>query len=447
MPETVAEQEPERLGTDVGGVDPLLSPKQRDVFAQATARLNIAWGPVRSGKSVALEVFRWFEYVNNAPSGGELLMAGKTLKSLERNVLIPLKRWFGPSLISYSLGKKEATIAGRRVELEGANDRGAVDKVTGMTLSGALCNELTLLPQNFFNQTLGRLSIPGAKLFGTTNPDSPFHWLKEEYLDRASELDLRHWRFQLDDNIFLPESYVQALRAEYTGMWFQRYIKGLWVLAAGAIYSMFDTEKHVRDLEQDRFRQIQRFILDCDYGTSNPTTFSLKGIWHEETERGRRVPFAHTFREYYYNGAEEGQKTDQQFVEDLGEWLPERLGPYEIDPVLYVDPSAASFIAAARSAGYNAVPADNAVLDGIRFVSSMLEGQAKRDGRPRLTFSPDCEKTPQEYTSYVWDEKAQRRGEDKPLKERDHCPDRDRYGLWTDIGTDRFEMQTADAAV
>jgi len=184
-----------------------------------------------------------------------------------------------------------------------------------------------------------------------------------------------------------------------------------------------------------------------DYGTSNPTTWSLKGIWNEKTERGRRVPFAHTFGEYYHEGREEGQKTDEQYVDDLQEWLPGRVGPYRPEPVIYVDPSAASFIAALRSRGFNVQPADNEVLDGIRFVSSMLSGRAQEDGRPRLTWDPDCKETPKEYTSYVWDERAQERGEDKPLKERDHCPDRDRYGLWSDIGSDLFEMETADAEV
>lgn len=436
-----------RLGTEVGGSDPLVSPKQRDVFAQSTARLNIAWGPVRSGKSVGLEFLRWFEYVQGAPTGGELLMAGKTLKSLERNVLIPLKRWFGDGLISYSLGKKEAYIGTRRVELEGANDKGAVDKVTGMTLAGACFNELTLFPRNFFNQTLARLSVPNAKLFATTNPDSPFHWLKEEYLDRASELSLRHWRFRLTDNIFLDSEYVEALKAEYTGMWFKRYILGMWVLAAGAIYEMFSTEEHLRELDEDRIPQIEGFFVDADYGTSNPTTFSLKAYWHEETERGPEKPFAHTLTEYYYDGSQEGQQTDEQFVEDLKDWLPSRFGPYEIDPVIYCDPSAASFIAALRAHGFNVQPAENAVIDGIRYVSSMLAGQAARDGRPRLTWSPDCKETPKEYSSYVWDEKAQKRGEDRPLKERDHTCDRDRYGLWTHFGAERFELQTGDAAI
>jgi PBSX family phage terminase large subunit len=424
--------QPVHLGTEVGATDPLVSPQQRRTFAQSTARLNIAWGPVRSGKTVGLELFRWFEYVCTGPPG-DLLMMGKTMKSLERNVLRPMRQWFGSALVEYSLGKKEARIAGRRVELEGANDERAEDKITGMTLAGALCNELTLMPQNVFKQVLARMSVAGAKLFGTTNPDSPYHWLKEEYLDREADLDLRQWRFRLDDNIFLDPDYVQALKAEYTGMWFQRYILGLWVLAAGAIYAMWDDDMHVRDLPDHRRRQVETFLVDCDYGTSNPTTFSLKGIWHEQTEDGQERPFAHTFREHYHDGRSDGQKTDAQHAQDLIDWLPARVGDRSIDPTIYVDPSAASFIQELRNRGFDVKEAENDVLDGIRFVSSMLDSQAAADGWPCLTFDPDCKETPKEYSSYVWDEKAQKRGEDKPLKERDHTCDRDRYGLFTHL--------------
>jgi PBSX family phage terminase large subunit len=422
------------LGTDIGAADPLVSPQQKRAFTQSTARTNIAWGPVRSGKSVGLEFLRWFEFVaTTEPKGGEYLMAGKTLKSLERNVLRPMQRWFGASLVEWSRHQKEATIAGQRVELEGANDEGAVEKVTGMTLRGAVFNEITLFPENFFNQTLARLSVPGAKLFGTTNPAGPYHWLKEKYLDREEELGLRQWRFRLEDNIFLDPSYVEALKAEYTGMWYKRYILGLWVLAAGAIYQMFSQETHVRELPEHRRRQIDTFIVDCDYGTSNPTTFSLKGLWHEECTGGRERGFAHAFREHYHDGRKEGQKTDAQHAQDLIDWLPARIGERAINPTIYCDPSAQSFITELEERGFDVVEAENDVIDGIRFVSSMLDGEAAADGWPRLTFDPSCEETPKEYSSYVWDEKAQKRGEDKPLKERDHTCDRDRYGLFTTL--------------
>jgi phage terminase large subunit len=50
-----------------------------------------------------------------------------------------------------------------------------------------------------------------------------------------------------------------------------------------------------------------------------------------------------------------------------------------------------------------------------------------------------CENVLRELSSYVWDEKAQERGEDKPIKAHDHTLDAIRYvvnstaKLWRDI--------------
>lgn len=384
------------------------------MVANSTARINVAHGSVRSGKSVGLEFYRWWEYAVRGPEG-DLLMAGKTLKTLERNVLRPMKQLWGSRWVDYSLGKKEARIAGRRIELEGGNNERAQDKIQGMTLAGAMINEASLVPESFWNQILGRMSVPGAKLFATTNPDSPYHWLKQNYLDRSDELDLKEWHFTLDDNTFLDPAYVGSLKAEYTGLWYKRYILGLWVLAAGAIYDMFHEERHVRDCPVDVGR-IERWVVPVDYGTSNPTTFALHGYWRGDE------PSAHCFSEYYHSGREGRQKTDAQYVNDLVDFIPDRL-----TPTIIIDPSAASFIEACKQRGLKAQPADNAVVDGIRFVASMLAAG-------RYTIDPSCTHTIREYQSYVWDEKAQQRGEDKPLKKHDHTCDRDRYGLYTTLG-------------
>lgn len=403
-------------------------------MAESTARINIAHGSVRSGKSVGLEFFRWWEYCSKGPPG-DLLMAGKTLKTLERNVLRPMRNMWGGSVVDYSLGKKEARIQTgngvRRVELEGGNNERAQDKIQGMTLAGALINEATLVPQSFWNQVLGRMSVPGAKLFATSNPDSPYHWLKTDYLDREDQLDLRSWHFTLEDNDFLDESYVESLKAEYTGMWYKRYVLGLWVLAEGAVYDMFSEDQHVQHPPVPP-RRVEKWRVPVDYGTSNPTTFGLHGYWHEQGK-----PRAHCFDEYYHSGREGRQKTDEQYVSDLIDFIPADLVG---DVTVIVDPSAASFIQACKERGLSVRRANNDVLDGIRFVASMLSGG-------RYTIDPSCEDTIREYQSYVWDEKAQERGEDKPRKEHDHTCDRDRYGIYTVLGGDPSSVNSFSAMI
>ena len=395
----------------------LLAPKQVQAYSQSTARINIAWGPVRSGKTEGLEVWRWYNYVQTGPKG-DLLMSGRTLKALERNVLRRFEELLPKSAFSYSLSKKEAYIRGRRVELEGANDASAEAKIRGMTLAGCLLNEMTLQPMPFIKQCLARMSVQGAKMFGTTNTDSPYHPLKTEFLDREKDkgMNLRQWKFEISDNTFLDPDYVQSLKAEYTGLWYKRFILGLWVQAAGAVYDMWSDE-NVKKADPNK---VTSWFADCDYGTSNPCTFSIKGAWREN-DRLR----VHTFKEYYYNGREKGQKTDADYVRDLKVFLSE----YPVKTV-YVDPSAASFMAACKASGISVLPANNDVLNGIRYVSSLVQDN-------RYTVDPSCTHTIRGYQSYVWDEKAQKRGEDKPLKENDHTCDRDRYGLYTHLGQPR----------
>ena len=104
---------------------------------------------------------------------------------------------------------------------------------------------------------------------------------------------------------------------------------------------------------------------------------------------------------------------------DVEKWL-EGLDPKWI----VIDPSAASFIAELRKRGYIVKKAKNDVLDGIRFVSTLLN-------KNKIEISDLCENTIREFSEYVWDEKAADRGEDKPIKQYDHAMEAFRYSCYT----------------
>ena len=222
---------------------PPLSPKQEKVLSLlrngGLKRLNIFEGSVRSGKTyVSLILWGFWVAVRGE---GHYLMAGKTLCSVRRNLLEPLTEIFGEENVRYSVSGKEASLFGIKIHLEGCADSRAEGRIRGMTLDGAYCDELTLFNQDFFKMLLSRLSAKGAKLFATTNPDHPCHWLKTDFLDRK-ELDLLDMHFTLDDNPYLDLDYVKALRSEYKGVYYDRYILGKWVAAEGSIYTDFTDE-------------------------------------------------------------------------------------------------------------------------------------------------------------------------------------------------------------
>ncbi len=217
------------------------SPRQEQVISllkhKKLKRINLLEGSVRSGKTW-ISLVLWAMWVATQPKSASFLMAAKTLTALERNNLNLLSSLVGTENFKFSIASKKAELFGRSVYLEGASDIRAENKIRGLTLTGAYIDELTLIDEDFFVMLLSRLSEPDAKLFATTNPDSPNHWLMTNYINRAEagELDFLRIKFSIEDNPYLTDEYVKSLKNEYTGVFYQRFIKGEWVAAEGVIY-------------------------------------------------------------------------------------------------------------------------------------------------------------------------------------------------------------------
>lgn len=407
---------------NVAALASTLSPAQIRSIAQSSARLNVWHGSIRSGKTIA-SLLRWLIYVAAAPRGGELVIVGKTRETIERNVLGPLQDpvLFGAlsRLIVHTRGSNTAIILGRVVHLIGANDAKSEGKLRGMTCAGAYVDEATLLPKGFFQQLLGRLSVPGAQLFATTNPDNPGHWFKREFLDRSAHLGLRAWHFTLADNPALDPAFVASISREYVGLWYRRFILGEWVVAEGAVYDMWDPDRHV----VTELPHIERWLsTGVDYGTVNPFAALMLGLG----EDGR----LYVTSEWRYDSrASRRQLTDEAYSRSLRGWWARTPRPQEIAAVgvtpewVHVDPSAASFMTQLWADGVpNVVGAANEVVDGIRTVSTLL-------ATGRLRVHSSCEGLIGEVGGYSWDEKAAERGDDKPIKVDDHSCDALRYGV------------------
>ncbi|GAB3472377.1 PBSX family phage terminase large subunit [Actinophytocola sediminis] len=387
-----------------------LSTKQKDSVLDAVCRLNVWEGSIRSGKTIA-SILAWLIYVRTAPPG-PLAVIGKTRDTIGRNVLDVISE-IAPGAISYTRGAPTCRILGRLVHVIGANDAKAEKILRGLTLAGAYVDEITVIPEAFFVQLLGRMSVAGAKLFGTTNPDSPSHWFRKKYLLRADKLDIVVFHFELADNPSLSDAYKAALAAEFTGLWFKRFIKGLWVSAEGAIYDMLDETAHCAVAPPKTAWEAA--WVGIDYGTSNPTHAVLIVLAGEQL---------HAVAEWRHDGRAQGQLTDAQISARLAEWLTGAVADASVTPVVVLDPSAASLRVQMRSDGWPGLrTADNRVEVGIRTVSSLFGGgklAADKD---------DCSTLWDELCGYVWDDKALEKGEERPVKVDDHGPDALRYGV------------------
>jgi PBSX family phage terminase large subunit len=407
--------------------------KQRESVRLATARGNLWEGAVRSSKTIC-SILRWLQFVRTGPAG-PLLMSGKTERTLKRNIIDPIVEMVGKQRCRYKAGAGEVELFGRTIYVAGANDERAAEKLKGLTLAGAYCDEVTTYPQSFFAMLLTRLSVEGAQWFGTTNPAGSNHWLMRDYLARASlhltrggevlrtstddALDLHRFSFQLTDNPSLPAAYVRQVEAENVGLFYRRNVLGEWVLAEGAVYAMWDQDRHV----VDEVPAITRWLAcSLDYGTTNPFHAGVLGVGTD----GR----LYLTREWRWDSRREHrQLTDVEYSARLREWLTTVPVPGTtltgITPeYTIVDPSAASFRVQLYRDGVTARLGDNAVLDGIRTVSSLLALDA-------LRVHTSCVELAREMPGYSWDDKASERGEDAPLKVDDHGPDMLRYGVHT----------------
>lgn len=395
----------------------LLSPKQLTSIRDATARINVWDGAVRSGKTIA-SLLAFLLAVAAAPEQGLIVISGKTLQAIERNVLTPLQdvTLFGPAALTvkHTTGAGTAKILGRTVHLVGANDARAEEKIRGMTAYLAYVDEATLVPEAFFRQLLARLSVPGARLLATTNPDGPKHWLKTGFLDRAGELSLARFQFRLADNPSLPSDYVAALKAEYTGLWRKRFIDGAWVVASGAIFDAWNPDVHVTT----ELPAITEWVsIGVDYGTKNDFAAVALGLGADQ-----RLHIASEWR--WASKDEQRQLTDAEYSRRLRSWM--AAGKFG-DPWVIVDPSAASFITQLNEDLLTPVRADNAVADGIRTFASLI-------ATDRLRVHVSCDALIDELASYSWDPKQMQLGLESPLKVDDHGVDAARYAVFTTRG-------------
>lgn len=390
------------------------SPQQLKIFRWWRSKNSDEWdgiicdGAVRSGKTTCMTL-SFLLWSMTGFDGQSFAICGKTISSVRRNIVTFIKQ-NRKSLYTIrecvSRNYMDISMSGRtnRFYIFGGKDESSASLIQGVTLAGVLLDETALMPRSFVEQAIARCSVTGSKLWFNCNPENRSHWFKRDWIDKAREKRLLYLHFTMDDNPSLSKEVRDRYRRLYTGAFYERFILGKWTDTSGLIYPMFSNEKNVVKRLPEKY---ERFIVSCDYGTVNPSSFGLwglnGGVWYRTAE-------------YYYDSRNEGmQRTDEEHYLQL-----ERLcgkAPLKVEKVL-CDPSAASFIACIQRHGkFNVQPAKNDVISGIRRVGDMLsEGKIK--------FSDKCADIIREIGLYCWDDSA---AADKPIKENDHAMDDMRY--------------------
>lgn len=393
------------------------SEKQREILRfpyRPQYQALICDGAVRSGKTSVMSL-SFFLWAMSEFSGNAFAFCGKSVGAVERNLVTPLMGvQYLRQHFDLRYNRAAHVLIGRRGVKEnrfylfGGRDESSYMLIQGITLAGVLLDEVALMPRSFVEQALARCSVPGAKLWFNCNPDGPEHWFRKEWLLKAEEHKALHLHFTMDDNPALDEETRQRYRTMYSGVFYERYILGRWVMSEGLIYDMMDPTANTYDDSSAppslHFAGIR--TIACDYGTTNPCVF-LDVYDYDGT--------VYIDREYRWDSREEHrQKTDEEYADAMAAFMG------QAQCAIIADPSAASFIAALRRRGMYVIPADNEVLDGIRRTSVLI-------GRRKLMIHKGCAGLLDEMGTYLWDEKACVHGDERPLKERDHGPDALRY--------------------
>lgn len=366
-------------------------------------------GSVRSGKTLSMTdgfvLWSMTEFDNQI-----FAFCGKTIESLRRNVITPMQNWLGGLVkiqerrsinavdITYNEHKN-------RYYLFGGRDESSASLIQGITLAGILLDEVALMPRSFVEQALARCSVSGSKLWFNCNPEGPEHWFYKEWIKNAKNKCMLHLHFTMEDNKSLSKEIRQRYETLYTGVFYDRFIRGEWTIAEGLVYPTFNKQKCIVDTIPEQ----GEYFISVDYGTLNP--FSA-GLWCLSNGRATRI------QEYYYNGREIGaQKTDEEYYKEI-----KKLAGNKDISCIVVDPSAASFIECIHRHGdFIVCKAKNDVIDGIRTVSNMLTSGI-------ITIHRSCTDAIREFQLYRWDEK---KTADAVIKENDHAMDDIRYFCYT----------------
>lgn len=362
-------------------------------------------GSIRSGKTVSMTV-GFLLWAMCSFSGYTFAICGKTIESLRRNVITHVRDWMPYEMqITEKRADNKLIISDgcgheNTFYMFGGRDESSYRLVQGITLAGALLDEVALMPRSFVEQVMARCSIDGSKMWFNCNPEGPQHWFYIEWIQKSKEKNMLHIHFTMADNTSLSDRIRKRYEATFNGVFYRRYVLGEWCVAEGLIYDFF-----CDDQLTDGIPKTGEYYISVDYGTLNP--FSA-GLWCWDGKTATRI------KEYYYSGRDEKhQKTDEEYYFEL-----EALANgFNIRQII-IDPSAASFITTIRRHGkFKVRQAKNDVIPGIVTTARLL-----RAGKIKIHKS--CKDCIREFGLYRWDDKQT---SDKPIKENDHAMDETRY--------------------
>lgn len=378
-------------------------------------------GSIRSGKTTVMSL-SYVMWAMETFDGQNFAICGKTIQSLRRNVIGQLKLMLlsrgyrveehrSENYMIIRMGAKENTFY-----LFGGKDEGSQDLIQGITLAGVFFDEVALMPESFVNQATGRCSVDGSKYWFNCNPEGPDHYIKVKWIDKITEKNMIRIHFTMRDNPSLAVKIIERYERMYKGVFYDRFISGLWVLASGIIFRYFaeDDSPYLFD-DADIFDNegklkvpFFKIVMGIDFGgNGSMTTYNLTGYQNRY----------HDFKSLEEDGLPLSDDIDSKKICDkFVEFYRESIQKYGRVDWVFPDSASTTMINSLRSAAKDAgLPYQN--IKGCR-KNEISERPKTVDmllNSGRLKINRRCTQTRRAIASLRWDEKKPDQPEDKNI--------------------------------
>ncbi len=236
-----------------------------------------------------------------------------------------------------------------------------------------------------------------------TNPDRPSHWLKTDYIDKADGKTIQQFHWELTDNTFLNDRYIESIKASTpSGVFYDRDILGMWVSASGVVYPDFSRERHF--IHQEDVPEMARYFAGVDFGWEHTGAIVLCG---EDAD-------GHTYllREW---------SAKHRSIDDWIKIVKEEIQPRTGEIILWCDSARPDLINEMQCAGLDARNAHKDVIAGIGEVATLFKTDRLHIVEEGINLFNE------EIDTYVWKD-----NEDAPVKDNDDVLDAMRYAIYSD---------------
>ena len=391
----------------------LLTKKQIEVLQ---SYLNDDWkylilnGAVRAGKTVIdnylflLELKRIKKLAEREKEPHpQYILAGYSSNSIYTNVISSIENQFGIVMNTDRHGHYH--LFGIDIVPAYTGSVRGIGAIRGMTSYGAYINEASLATHEVFQEIIQRCSVGSARIICDTNPSTPTHWLKTDYIDNHDpKAKIKAFSFTIDDNTFLAKDYVETLKAATPrGMFYDRSILGQWVTGDGIVYQDFDANTMVIDDENIPDGLSYYCGVDWGFAEGHENVITVFGD-DPDTDTTYLLDIYSSTGKYIDYWIEIAQQIQEKYGYGINFWA---------------DSARPEYVSYFQQNGIQARNADKSVMDGVEYCSSRIKLDKFRVLR-------SCAKPfLDDVYQYVWDPVK-----GVPKKEHDNVMDSFRYAVF-----------------